>query len=107
VSSTAVADVADAGIKPRTGVASTTPYAGAAAFLLAAAWYALVVTEVVVAAEPRPQPGQSREEWLQTYFSHTGSRGHSCRESRALARGSPVGGVWTSGSGPVCGSVCM
>lgn len=46
-----------------------TAYAGAAAFLLAAAWYALVVAEVVVAAEPRPQPGQSREEWLQTYFS--------------------------------------
>ena len=66
MSSTAIAD---AGIKPRTGVASTTAYAGAAAFLLAAAWYALVVTEVVVAAEPRPQPGQSREEWLQTYFS--------------------------------------
>ena len=61
--------VADPGIKPRTDVASVTAYTGAAAFLLAAAWYALVVTEVVVPAEPRPQPGQSREEWLQTYFS--------------------------------------
>jgi hypothetical protein len=27
------------------------------------------VAEVVVAAEPHPQLGQSREEWLQTYFS--------------------------------------
>lgn len=55
-------------IKRGTGVASMTAYAGAAAFLLAAAWYAVVVAEVVVAAEPRPQPDQSREEWLQTYF---------------------------------------
>jgi hypothetical protein len=61
--------VAEAGIKPKAGVASVTAYAGAAALLLAAAWYALVVAEVVVPAEPRPQPGQSRDEWLQTYFS--------------------------------------
>lgn len=60
---------ADAGIKPRTGVASATAYAGAAAFLLAAAWCALVVAEVVVTAEPHPRPGQLREEWLLTYFS--------------------------------------
>lgn len=66
MSSTALADAA---IKYRTGVASMTAYAGAGASLLAAAWYALVVAEVVVATEPRPQPGQSREEWLQTYFS--------------------------------------
>jgi hypothetical protein len=39
-----------------------TAYAGAAAFLVAAAWSALVVAEVAVAAEPRPEPGQSREE---------------------------------------------
>ena len=50
------------------GVASVTAYVGAAAFLVAAAWYALVVTEVVVGAEPEPQAGQSREAWLQTYF---------------------------------------
>jgi hypothetical protein len=50
-------------------VASVTSYAGAAALLVAAAWYALVVAEVVVPAEPRLQSGQSREEWLQTYFS--------------------------------------
>jgi hypothetical protein len=61
--------VAADGVKPRTGVASVTAYAGAAAFLLAAAWYALVMAEVVVAAEPNPQSGQLREEWLQTYFS--------------------------------------
>jgi len=61
--------VADARIKPGTGVANMTAYVGAAAFLLAAAWYALVLAEVVVAAEPQPQPGQSREEWLRTYFS--------------------------------------
>jgi hypothetical protein len=61
--------VADAGIKAKAGVASVTAYAGAAALLVAATWYALVVAEVVVPAEPRLQPGQSREEWLQTYFS--------------------------------------
>jgi hypothetical protein len=61
--------VADAGIKSRTGIASMTAYAGAAAFLVAGAWYALVVAEVVVAAEPQPQPGQSREEWLRSDFS--------------------------------------
>jgi hypothetical protein len=66
VSSTAAAD---SRIKPKAGVASMTAYAGAAALLLAAAWYALVVAEVVVPAEPRPQPGQSREDWLHTYFS--------------------------------------
>lgn len=60
---------ADGEIKPKAGVAGVTAYAGAAALLLAAGWYALVVAEVVVPAEPRPQPGQSREEWLQTYFS--------------------------------------
>ena len=66
VSSTAVADV---GLRRRIGVASMTAYVGAAAFLVAAAWYTFAVAEVVVAAEPRPEAGQSREEWLQTYFS--------------------------------------
>lgn len=63
------AAVADARIKPKAGAASLTAYAGATALLLAAAWYALVVAELVVPAGPRPQPGQSREEWLQAYFS--------------------------------------
>jgi hypothetical protein len=62
-------NVAEVGIRGRTGVASMTAYAGAVAFLVAAAWYAAVVEEIVVAAEPRPQPGQSQEEWLQMYFS--------------------------------------
>lgn len=43
-------------------------YTAAAAFALAAVWYALVVGEIVVAAEPQPRPGQSREEWLRAYF---------------------------------------
>jgi hypothetical protein len=62
------ATVGGADAKPRIDAATTTAYAGATAFLLAAAWYALVMAEVVVSAESHPQPGQSREEWLQTYF---------------------------------------
>jgi hypothetical protein len=61
-------EIARPGISRRTGVASLIAYAGAVAFLVAAAWYALVVAEVVVAAEPQPQARQSQEEWLQTYF---------------------------------------
>jgi hypothetical protein len=51
-----------------TRVPTVTAYVGAAAFVLAAAWYALMLTEVVVDPEPVPQPGQPREEWLRIYF---------------------------------------
>lgn len=60
---------------------------GAAAFLVAAAWYALVVEEVIVAAEPRGQPGQSREEWLQAYFAWFSSTLADERVRDRLGRG--------------------
>jgi hypothetical protein len=49
-------------------LASAVAYAGAAAFLVAAVWYALVVAEVTVASEPRPQPGQAQQDWFNTYY---------------------------------------
>jgi hypothetical protein len=50
-------------------LAGAVAYAGAAAFLVAAVWYALVVAEVTVASEPRPQPGQTQEEWFHVYYA--------------------------------------
>jgi hypothetical protein len=50
-------------------LASAVAYAGAAAFLVAAVWYALVVAEVTVASEPQPQPGQAQQEWFHTYYT--------------------------------------
>jgi hypothetical protein len=50
-------------------LASATAYAGAAAFLVAAVWYALIVAEVTVASEPQRRPGQAREEWFHTYYA--------------------------------------
>jgi hypothetical protein len=50
-------------------LASAVAYAGAAAFLVAAVWYALVVGEVTVASEPRPKPGQAQQEWFHTYYA--------------------------------------
>lgn len=50
-------------------LASAVAYAGAAAFLVAAVWYALVVAEVTVASEPQPQPGQAQQEWFHTYYA--------------------------------------
>jgi hypothetical protein len=50
-------------------LASAVAYAGAAAFLVAAVWYALVVAEVTVASEPRPQPGEAQEEWFHVYYA--------------------------------------
>ena len=50
-------------------LASAAAYAGAAAFLVAAVWYALIVAEITVASEPQPRPGQAREEWLHTYYA--------------------------------------
>jgi hypothetical protein len=50
-------------------LASAVAHAGAAAFLVAAVWYALVVAEVTVASEPRPQPGQAQQEWFHTYYA--------------------------------------
>jgi hypothetical protein len=50
-------------------LASAVAHAGAAAFLVAAVWYALVVAEVTVASEPRPQPGQAQQEWFHAYYA--------------------------------------
>jgi len=50
-------------------LASAVAYAGAAAFIVAAVWYTLVVAEVTVASEPRPQPGQAQQQWFHTYYA--------------------------------------
>ena len=68
--------------------ASAVAYAGAAAFLVAAGWYALVVAEVTVASEPRPQPGQARQEWLHTYYAWFAS---TLRQEREYTGASIVG----------------
>jgi hypothetical protein len=50
-------------------LASAIAYAGAVGFLVAAVWYALVVAEVTVASEPRPQPGQAQQQWFDAYYA--------------------------------------
>jgi hypothetical protein len=66
-------EVAEVGTSRVWRVGTLTAYAAAAAFLVAAAWYGLVVAEVVVALKPSAQPGQPQEEWLQSYFAWFGS----------------------------------
>ncbi len=65
--------VAKATSEPASQAPRAIAYAGAAVFLVAAAWYALVVTAVTVDAEPTFSPGQPFSERLEIFYDWFGT----------------------------------